>query len=146
MRKGARPSPNNRDGIWYLVRRVPVKFAGLDKRRIVRISADIAVAHDPKGFRAQIVVDHLDRELWAYWRGMVDGQSAEARRRFDAATRRARALNLAYQTADELAAGPIDAILERLKLLTVAWQSKTRLRSLRFWAASGDPSCAFPNS
>lgn len=48
MRKPGPVKPHNRDGIWYLVRRVPKEFAELDRRRIVRISTDIPVVSDPR--------------------------------------------------------------------------------------------------
>ncbi len=117
MRKSAPARPHNRGGIWYLVRRVPKEFEELDARRPVRISTDIAVAHDPKGVRAAQVVRKLDAELGAYWRALRDGQSAEARTRFDAAQTRARALGLTYHTADELAAGSVTELFKRIKLL-----------------------------
>lgn len=117
MRKAARPTPHKRDGIWYLVRRVPNEFAQLDRRGIVRVSTGIAVADDPRAVRASSVVLQLDTELQAYWRGLRDGQSAEARIRFEAAQKRARALGLPYQTAPELSEGAIADLLKRVNLL-----------------------------
>lgn len=118
MRKTAQPRPHKRDGVWYLVRRVPAEYAALDRRRIVRVSTGIAVADDPRGNRAAPLVRQLATELEAYWRGLRDGQSAEARLRFEAASKRARALKLPYQTAAELAQGPLADVLRRLALLT----------------------------
>lgn len=119
MRRPRSPKPHKRDGVWYLIRRVPKEFAHLDKRKIVRITTEIAVADDPRAARAGDVVTQLAKELDAYWRGMRDGQSAEARIRFDAAQNRARALGITYRTAAELAAPATDAsdILKRVQLL-----------------------------
>lgn len=117
MRRSTPARPLKRDGIWYLVKRVPKAFAELDRRTIVRISTEIAVADDPRGVRARDVVRQLDAELQAYWRGLRDGQSAEARLRFEAAQQRARGLGLTYLTSRELAEGPRDDILGRIKLL-----------------------------
>ena len=114
MRKAGKAKPHNRDGVWYLVRRVPAEFAHLDRRGLVRISTNIAVADDPRAVRATETVRILGGELDAYWRGMRDGQSAEARIRFEAAQARARALGFVYQTAPELAAGPLQTILDRI--------------------------------
>lgn len=114
MRKAGKAKPHNRDGVWYLVRRVPAEFADLDRRGLVRISTNIAVADDPRAVRATEAVRILGIELEAYWRGMRDGQSAEARIRFEAAQARARALGFVYQTAPELAAGPLQTILDRI--------------------------------
>jgi integrase len=120
MRRAAPPKPHNRDGVWYLVRRVPKEYAALDRRGIVRISTEIAVAHDPKGIRAGPIVKQLDLELGAYWRGLVDGQSAEARIRFEAAAKRARALGLPYKPAQELGEGDLNELLKRIRMLTSA--------------------------
>jgi len=114
MRKAGKAKPHNRDGVWYLVRRVPAEFAHLDRRGLVRISTNIAVADDPRAVRATETVRILGGELDAYWRIMRDGQSAEARIRFEAAQARARALGFVYQTAPELAAGPLQTILDRI--------------------------------
>ncbi len=117
MRKSGDPKPHKRDGIWYLVRRVPKEFAELDRRTIVRVSTEIAVADDPRGVRAKQAVRQLSAELEAYWRGMRDGQAAEAHRRYEAARKRARSLNLNYQPADALAGAPIEEIVKRVHLL-----------------------------
>lgn len=115
-RKGP-PQPHKRDGTWYLIRRVPKEFAALDRRVLVRISTDIPIVDDPRGIRAKEVVARLNIELEAYWRGVRDGQSGEARLRFEAAQARARALGLVYQTNLELSEGPRDDIVERIRLL-----------------------------
>ncbi len=117
MRKAGEPKPHKRDGIWYLVRRVPKEFAELDRRGIVRISTDIAVASDPRAVHATKVVKQLAAQFEAYWRGMRDGQGAEARIRFEAAQKRAKDLGLTYRTAEELAAGDFSEFMRRLDLL-----------------------------
>ncbi len=117
MGRPKEPKPHKRDGTWYLIRRVPKEFAELDRRVLVRISTNIAVADDPRAVRAKAIVHQLNRELEAYWLGMHGGKSAEAELRYNSAKTRARSLGLAYQTADELAAGPLDEILRRVQLL-----------------------------
>lgn len=118
MRRAAQPRPHKRNGFWYLVRRVPAEFADLDRRGIVFISTEIPISDDPRGIRATATVKRLSAELDAYWRGRKDGQSGEARLRYEQAVKRARALGLPYQTAAELAAGPLDEILKRIQLLS----------------------------
>lgn len=118
MRRTKAPEPMNRDGIWYLWRRVPKAYAHLDKRLIVRLSTNIAVVDDPRKVRARQVVQQLNQELEAYWRGLADGQSAGAHIRFEAARQRASALGLVYQTAAELTSGArIEDVLQRVELL-----------------------------
>ncbi|MER9421304.1 tyrosine-type recombinase/integrase [Mesorhizobium sp. M0317] len=117
MIKQAKAKPHKVDGAWYLVRRVPKEFAELDRRGLVRISTGIAIVDDPRAIRAGKIIEQLDNELSAYWRGIRDGRSGEARLRFEAAQARARALSLPYMTNQELADGPTDDIIKRIRLL-----------------------------
>lgn len=89
MRKSGDARPHKRDGVSYLIRRGPKEFAHMDRRNPVKISTEIAVADDPRGVRAKTVVQRLSTELEIYWRGMSDGQVAEARLRYEAAQKRA---------------------------------------------------------
>ncbi|WP_054312874.1 tyrosine-type recombinase/integrase [Mesorhizobium sp. 1M-11] len=116
MRKSAAPRPNKRDGIWYLIRRVPKAFEALDQRGLVRVSTGIAVVDDPRAVRATDAVRQLAAELEAYWRKLAAGDSADAVRRFEEARKRARSLGLTYRTNEELAAGPLDDLLARITL------------------------------
>lgn len=117
MRRARAPKPLKRDGTWYLIQRVPKEFAELDRRVLVRISTGIAVADDPRAVRAGEIVKQLGRELAAYWRGLADGKSGEARLRFEAAQKRARAIGLVYQTNQELADGSIEELVARIRML-----------------------------
>lgn len=118
MRRAKVPEPKNRDGIWYLILRVPLEFDALDPRKLVRISTKIAVVDDPRKVRARVVVEQLNLQLESYWLGLRDGQSAEAKARFNAAQSRARALGIHYQTAGELRdGGRIEDVLARVELL-----------------------------
>lgn len=117
MRRAKPPNPHKRDGTWYLIRRVPKEFGELDRRVLVRVSTEIPIVDDPRGIRAKEVVRQLNTELEAYWRGLRDGQSAEAQLRFEAAQQRARSLGLAYNTNAQLAEGPTDDIVNRIRLL-----------------------------
>lgn len=117
MRPQRPAEPRNRAGIWYLIRRVPKAYAHLDPRIHAMVSTEIRVVDDPRGVRARTVVRQLDLELHAYWRGLKDGQAVEAKRRYEAAQRLARALKIDYQTAGELADGPIEEILRRVQMI-----------------------------
>lgn len=118
MRRAGGVKPHNRGGIWYLVRRVPKEFEHLDPRRPVKLTTEIAVVDDPRAVRARKVVEQLNLQLEAYWQGLRDGQSAEAKARFDAAQKRARALGVNYQTVAELReGGRIEDVLSRVELL-----------------------------
>lgn len=109
----------NRAGYWQFVRRVPSEFAVLDRRVFVRHSTKIAVARDRRGDKAGKVADLFNRELEAYWRGLVEGKAQEAADRYNAARARARVLGFDYVESPQLADRPVLEILERYeKLLT----------------------------
>ena len=117
MRPAGPPKPYNRDGVWYLRRRVPKAFLELEKRQFVWLSTGILVAHDPKGLRAKEVVAELNSGLEASWKLREEGRADDAKVRFEAAQKRARSLQVPYQTNTEIAAGSIDEIMKRLDLL-----------------------------
>lgn len=117
MRPAASARPHKRDGVWYLIRRVPKEFSELDQRGTVRMTTGIAVADDPRAVRAKDVVKQLDNELLAYWHGLRDGQAAESKRRFEAAQKRARQLGIQYRTASEISREDIHDILARVRHL-----------------------------
>ncbi|GGA55399.1 hypothetical protein GCM10011499_26970 [Pelagibacterium lentulum] len=64
------------------------------------------MADDPCGVRAKTVMQRLSTELEIYWRGMRDGQAAEARLRYEAAQKRARQVGLTYKTVFDLTDDP----------------------------------------
>ncbi|WP_164734932.1 hypothetical protein [Pelagibacterium lentulum] len=51
-------------------------------------------------------MQRLSTELEIYWRGMRDGQAAEARLRYEAAQKRARQVGLTYKTVFDLTDDP----------------------------------------
>ncbi|GGC68288.1 tyrosine-type recombinase/integrase [Chelatococcus reniformis] len=109
-----------RDGFWHFVRRVPENCAELDRRGIVKQSTRIKVVDDPRGARARRETDRINGELEAYWRGLLDGQSAEAQRRYDAARRRARSFGFDYAPAADIAARPAAEIVARVEAAQAA--------------------------
>ncbi len=117
MRPRSAPRPHKRDGLWYLVRRVPAEFSDLDKRGLVRMSTGIAVADDPRGVRARAAVERLDHDLFDYWAALRSGVDSGARQRLDAAQKRARIRGLEYRTASEIAEGDLRDMLRRLTML-----------------------------
>lgn len=108
-----------REGIWHYVRRVPLGFSDLDKRTFVRQSTRIRVADDPRGAKARKAADRINAEVEAYWRGLVDGQSAEAKRRYEAARRRARTFGFDYTLASDVAERPFSEVLARIETLVL---------------------------
>jgi integrase len=108
-----------RAGYWHFARRVPLEFAHLDPRGVVKHSTKIPVAKDRRGVKAGKIADQMNRELEAYWRGLHEGKAHEAAERYADARRRARIFGFDYAETAELATRPTVEVLERLeKLLT----------------------------
>ena len=106
-----------KDGRWIYVRRVPDIYKTYDKRTFARASTGILVSDDPKGVRAARSAARINQETEEFWRGLADGQAKEAKKRYETARRRARALGFDYATSDELADRSISEILARLTAL-----------------------------
>lgn len=107
----------DRDGFWHFARRVPRRFADLDRRGVVKHSTLVAVADDPKGVRAKAVADRFNSDLEATWRAAASGQDNGSRDGYAAARARARLLGLPWRSAEEIAAGPLADVLARWELL-----------------------------
>ena len=117
-RSVAAARPHKVNGFWYLVRRVPARFAAVDPRGIVRLTTGIRVADDPRGVRAAEEVRRLDAALVQYWEDRLAGKDTEARARFERAVNGARALGFNYVPAATAAASlPLDDILRRLEAI-----------------------------
>lgn len=106
-----------RNGVWHFARRVPTEFSHLDKRGVVKHSTKVKVSKDRRGSRAARIVDAMNRELEAYWRGLVEGKAQEAADRYVEARRRARALGFDYVETPDLANRSTVEVLERLEKL-----------------------------
>lgn len=70
--------PVNRQGVWYLVRRVPKEFSAIDTRGMVTLSTGVRVRHDPRALLAKDRVNDLDAKLQNYWRQCRNGQDPRA--------------------------------------------------------------------
>ena len=82
-------TPKNLNGIWYLVRYVPLEVAHLDPRKKVVLSTRIRVVNDPRGIAARAAVTRLDEDLSRFWRDLAAGRPAEmAKRSKEAAVNR----------------------------------------------------------
>jgi hypothetical protein len=85
-----------RCGTWHFVRRVPVEFAHLDERGVIKHSTKVRIAQDRGGRRAARVASKLNDELELYWNSLADGRSKADLNRYDEARRRARSLGFEY--------------------------------------------------
>jgi integrase len=106
-----------RNGTWHFVRRVPVEFAKLDARGIVKHSTRIRIAHDRSGRRAVLVAEKFNEQLEIFWKGLSDGRPRASLNSYELTRRRARALGFDYIENDQLLRQPAEARLERLEAL-----------------------------
>lgn len=109
-----------RAGFWHFARRVPQSLANLDPRGVVKQSTKIRVADDPRGVRAARAASRLNHDLEIYWRGLADGQSAESRRRYDEARKRARSFGFDYKEASSFSQDDLANLYGRLQALKKA--------------------------
>jgi integrase len=69
---------NKRKSTWYFARRVPLQYAHLDSRGIVRQTTGVRIATDPHAFAARRIAERMDSALESYW---ADLAGSGARRR-----------------------------------------------------------------
>lgn len=121
-----------RNGAWQFVRRVPHDLSHLDRRQNVKQSTGVRVADDRHGTKAGKIADEMNRELEAYWRGLLEGKAQEASLRYNEARRRARTFGYDYVETPELASPALRTmveVLERLeKLEKLMTPASTRAR------------------
>ena len=101
-----------RGAVWHFVRRVPIEFAEIDARGIVRHTTRIKIADDRRAARVAL---KLNEELEHFWHVAATGQGRADTSWYDEARRRARTLGYDYVDAEQLLAQP----LERLEALVI---------------------------
>src|SRR5258708_26302690 len=106
-----------RCGTWHFVRRVPVEFAHLDERGIIKHSTKVRIAQDRTGRRAARVASKLNDELELYWKSLTDDRSKADLSRYDEARRRARSLGFEYIENAQLLMLPPEQRLDRIETL-----------------------------
>jgi hypothetical protein len=72
-----------RCGTWHFVRQVPVEFAHLYERGIIKHSTKVRIAQDRTGRRAARVASKLNDALELYWKSLADGRSKADLSRYD---------------------------------------------------------------
>jgi hypothetical protein len=85
-------------------------------KRFVKAATKIKVENDPKGVAAAKAVVIINNETETYWRDLVAGRNADARRRYRLGVKRAQQLGFAYVSHQEVANDPrIDVLLNGRK-------------------------------
>lgn len=64
----------DRDGIWQFARRVPLEYAAIDPRGVIKLTTKIPVRTDRRGIKASKIAAKMNRELEAHWRGLSKGK------------------------------------------------------------------------
>lgn len=104
-----------RGGVWHFLRRVPAEYVHLDKRGNVKLSTKISVAADRKGVKARQVAARMNETLEAYWRGLADNKTVEAKQSYLDSVKLARSLGLEYQSPSIWAKASIEEVLARIE-------------------------------
>jgi integrase len=108
------------NGWWHYMRRVPLHMQDLDKahKRFVKAALKIKKEDDPKGRAARKAIEIIDNETQAYWRDLVAGRNADARRRYRLGVKRAQQLGFVYASHQEVAnSTQLDQVLRRIEAL-----------------------------
>jgi integrase len=106
-----------RNGTWHFARRVPVEFAKLDRRGVIKHSTRIKIEDDRAGRRAARVAEKFNEQLEVFWKGLSDGHKKERLTSYETARSRARSLGFEYFENDQLLPQALEARLERLEAL-----------------------------
>ncbi|MGY3582615.1 integrase [Bradyrhizobium sp. USDA 4341] len=106
-----------RHGTWQFVRRVPVEFAKLDRRRVIKHSTRIKIADDRAGRRAVRVAQQLNEQLEIFWKGLANGHRSDQLSSYEFARQRTRSLGFEYIEHEEILRQPLEARLQRLEAL-----------------------------
>jgi integrase len=101
-----------RGGVWYLVQRVPGKFAHLETREIVRASTRTGNRRE-----AERIALQMKAALFARWQAGLATKAGNPRGEAEALLRLAQASGFTFRTADALAAGPLEDMIARLETL-----------------------------
>jgi hypothetical protein len=103
-----------RNGVWQFVRRVPLEYAALDRRGVIKHSTRIQVSKDRRGSKAGKIADAMNRAQTEYWITLSKGKPPrEAAYRYNEAMRRAR-VGSDYAETAELSNRLTLEVLERL--------------------------------
>lgn len=112
-------TPQKRNGFWYLIRRVPRRYAALDPRGIVKLSTYIRIADDPNAIKAAPIAAQLSRDLEEGWIALANGEKPKARKRYDDAVKDALGIGFNYATTDELMTRPVEELVKRFKAIVL---------------------------
>ena len=106
-----------RNGTWHFARRVPIEFAEVDPRGVVKHSTRIRIENDRAGRRAARIAEKFNTELECYWARLSRGTANDSVSGYEEARRRARVMGFEYFESDQLLLQPAEERLRRLEAL-----------------------------
>jgi integrase len=108
---------NKRKSTWYFARRVPLQYAHLDRRGIVRQTTGVRIATDPHAFAARRIAEQMDSALESYWADLAgSGARRKAMADYQAAMQAAIRLGVSPPLPQQ-ATRTIEELLARIERL-----------------------------
>jgi integrase len=108
---------NKRKSTWYYARRVPLQYAHLDRRTIVRQTTGVRIALDPHAVQARTKAAQMDSVLETYWADLAgSGARRKALADYQAAMQAAIRLNVSPPLPQQ-AQRTIEELLARIERL-----------------------------
>ncbi|KZL24538.1 phage integrase [Pseudovibrio sp. WM33] len=106
-------------GVYYFVKRIPKRYAQVDTRARIQIS--LRTSSPDVARRKSLIVEE---RLIAYWEALLAEDQDGAKAHYEAAVNFAETQGFTYLSLDEVAAGPVGHLLERIEAIPESEQSK----------------------
>lgn len=119
---------------YYIRKRVPQRFAGVERRQTVWISL-----HTDSETLAKTKASAAWAEMIEAWEAKLAGHSADADRRFEAARQLAQTRGFRYLPAERVASLPTDAILDRVEAIRTVAGKPDKLEAAAFLGGAQEP-------
>jgi integrase len=137
---------NKRKSTWYFARRVPLQYAHLDPRGIIRQTTGIRIATDPHAFAARRVAERMDSALESYWTDLArSGPRRRAMADYQAAMQAAIRLGVSSPLPQQ-AARTIEELLARIERLERGKIAEDKANVAALLDAAPSPELTFQES
>lgn len=123
-----------RNHIYYLRKRVPTRFRDVESRQQIWLSLDTG-DHREATRRAHVAWENL----LDGWEALSFGEEAEAKHRFEAAKKLARARRFRYLSAERLAREPLEEIIARVERVPEPTGGKLPLETVALLGGAQPP-------
>jgi integrase len=107
---------NKRKSTWYYARRVPLQYAHLDPRGMIRQTTGVRIADDLHGVSAGRVAEQIDKALETYWNDLAGAGARKATAEYQAAMQAATRLGVSPPLPQQ-ATRTIEELLARIERL-----------------------------